>query len=90
MPVHEHLQLRLKNCIQTVLELEPDMEKLALCDAFKEDMHFLKGCLNDIDRMSLSEQEVQRLEKATARFLRELWTPLRGEYIQKNTARVVQ
>ena len=66
------LQLRLKNCIQTILELEPDMRAGVLGRHFDEELTILKDYLQQVDQMNLAEDDVRRLEKATATFLAEL------------------
>lgn len=71
-----HLQIRLKNCLQTILELEPDMAQLSLRVNFQQEIDTLKGYLSEIDQMNLSEEDVLRLERATALFLDELRLPL--------------
>ena len=67
-----HLQLRLKNCLQTILELEPDMAQLSLRVNFQQEIDTLKGYMSEIDQLNLSEEDVLRLERATALFLEEL------------------
>ncbi len=71
-----YLQLRLKNCLQTILEIESDMGKYPLYDALKSDMEILKKYLADVDNLELSEEDVLRLEQATTSFLSELYLPL--------------
>ncbi|MGE9986518.1 hypothetical protein [Desulfovibrio sp. SGI.169] len=66
------LQIRLKNCIQTILELEPDMRAGIWGRHFDEELSTLKGYLQQVDHMHLAEDDVQRLENATASFLAEL------------------
>ncbi len=71
-----HLQLRLKNCLQTILDVETDVAKYPLYGAFKPEMETLKKYLTDIDNLELSEDDVARLEQATTLFLNELYLPL--------------
>ena len=67
------LQLRLKNCIQTILELEPSLCTTGtLGSHFADELHVLKGYLEQIDSMALMEEDVQHLEAVTAAFLAEL------------------
>lgn len=66
------LQLRLKNCIQTILDLEPDMRSGTWGRCFGEELSTLREYLERIDRMDLAEDDVCRLESATAAFLAEL------------------
>lgn len=65
------LQIRLKNCLQTILELEPVMRS-SCRDVLAEDLKTLGNYLGKVDHMQLGEEEVARLERLTDRFLREL------------------
>lgn len=78
------LQLRLKNCIQTILELEPDMRAGIWGRHFDEELSTLKAYLLRVDAMDLAEDDVQRLETATAGFLSELRLPRKGRTQQKH------
>lgn len=64
--------MRLKNCIQTILELEPQMHTHGLEPYFAKEFSALRVFLDQIDRMNLLESDVERLESATATFLSEL------------------
>lgn len=66
------LQVRLKNCIQTILDLEQDMCAGDLGRHFAAELATLRGYLGQVDRMFLEEGDVQRLEKATSALLAEL------------------
>ncbi|MDR2573103.1 MAG: hypothetical protein LBC94_01945 [Desulfovibrio sp.] len=67
------LRIRLRNCIQTILELEPELNVLQLRGKyFNSEISMLKNCLHQVDKMILAEDDVQRLETATANFLAEL------------------
>ena len=77
------LQIRLKNCIQTILDLEPDMRAAIWGRHFDEELSTLKDYLQRVDRMNLAEDDVQRLENATASFLAELRLSRRGQPQQK-------
>lgn len=64
------LQIRLKNCIETILDLRPCMRKLYQT-SFAEDFSRLETFAEKIDAMSLKEDEVERLEEMTAAFIRQ-------------------
>ncbi|MBD5538765.1 MAG: hypothetical protein HDQ94_02025 [Desulfovibrio sp.] len=66
------LQIRLKNCIQTILELEPGMRAAGAGPSFDEDFASLKTFLSRIDSMNLAEEDVRRLEGVTGTLLAEL------------------
>ena len=77
------LQIRLKNCIQTILELAPDMRSGIWGRHFDEELSTLKEYLQQVDHMNLAEDDVQRLENATASFLAELRLSRGGQPQQK-------
>lgn len=62
------LKIRLKNCIQTILELEPGMRNQG-GNFFDEDFLFLKTYLRRIDNMELAEEDVAKMESVVADFL---------------------
>ncbi len=70
------LHVRLKNCLQTILELEPDMSSLHMRTEFRTELETLKEYLNRVEDLDLAEEDVLRLERATANFLDELRLPL--------------
>ena len=65
------LQIRLKNCIQTILDLE--FEGDAYCKwPFIPEFRELKGMLTQVERMPLTEDDVCRMENAAGVFFAEL------------------
>ena len=66
------LQLRLRDCIQTILEREPPMHDNGLEQVFARELDALRAFLEQVDGMTLVEADVCRLETATAVFLSEL------------------
>ncbi|MFT4300733.1 MAG: hypothetical protein QM579_03180 [Desulfovibrio sp.] len=77
------LQVRLKNCIQTILELEPDMKAGVWGRYFDMELSSLKDYLSQVDQMDLAEEDVKRLENATATFLSELKLSRKGNIRKK-------
>lgn len=65
------LQVRLKNCLQTILDLQKILNEQS-SDFFEEDFVFLKNYLARVDTMDLKEEEVLLLENCTSEFLSEL------------------
>ena len=80
------LHIRLKNCIQTILEMEPTMLKNGE-SSFNEDFCRLKSFLGHIEEMDLAEADVLRLESAASSFLRELG---RSSYVFEPGKRIAQ
>ncbi|MDD2966718.1 MAG: hypothetical protein PHN64_04400 [Desulfovibrionaceae bacterium] len=66
------LHIRLKNCLQTILELEPDIQEELRRSAFAQEFTKIRYFLDKVESIDLKEEEVARLEKATATFLAEL------------------
>jgi hypothetical protein len=83
--MQEQRYSRLKNCLQTILELEPELERLHLPEAFRNELTMLKQHLEKIEHIEFYEEDLQRLETATAKFLNELRLPL--SHIQPNVAK---
>jgi len=73
---HDELQSRLRNCLQTILELEPDLEDLEIGHDLMKELNMLKTFMKKLDSVDLEEDDVLRIEKATANFLKELEGPL--------------
>lgn len=67
--------VRITNCLKTILELEPELRKLDLGGSLLDEFDFLKSFLEKVEHLNLSEEEVERIERATARFLGELRLP---------------
>jgi len=73
--MQEQRYSRLKNCLQTILELEPELERLQLPGMFRNDLALLKQHFKKIEYIDFCEEDLQRLEMATAKFLEELRLP---------------
>lgn len=67
---------RISNCLETILELESQLERIELGKSLLEEFDVLKDFLQRIDSVSVSEDDVERVEAATANFLEELRAPL--------------
>ena len=67
---------RITSCLQTILELEPELRKLELGHSLLDEFVVLKSFLEKIDNVELNEEDVERIEEATANFLEELRGPL--------------
>ncbi len=76
MGEHEALQSRLRNCLQTILELEPDLDGLELGHDLMKEFDTLKSFMEKLNVVELQEDDVRRIEIATANFLEELKGPL--------------
>ncbi|MGL4722051.1 MAG: hypothetical protein ACRCV3_01985 [Desulfovibrionaceae bacterium] len=65
------LKCRLKECLQTIIDLEVEIERIELETSFLKELNLLKNFVKKIDTVNLSEEEVLRIESVTEHFLRE-------------------
>ncbi|MFW5730991.1 MAG: hypothetical protein ACOCV7_05020 [Desulfonatronovibrionaceae bacterium] len=75
---HSILKARLKNCLATIVELEPALIRLNLHHELVREFTHLKDIISRISEMEVTSMEVDRIENATELFLRELDIPLSG------------
>lgn len=67
---------RITNCLQTILELEPLLRTIDSGQLLLSEFKVLRAFMDDMDSVSLDEDDVSRIETATERFLQELKTPV--------------
>ena len=70
------LQSRLMNCLETIIELERELERLELGHVLLTEFSQLKTFMEKIDHVMFDEEDVRRIEAATSNFLDELKVPL--------------
>ena len=70
------LAYRLRNCLKTILDLEPELHRLEMGHILLKEFGLLKTFLLKVDTFDLAETDVARIERATASFLSELEQPL--------------
>jgi len=70
------LSARIVNCLQTILELEPLLRSLDTGQLLLSEFKTLKAFLKEMDAIALDEDDVERIETATERFLQELKLPV--------------
>jgi hypothetical protein len=88
--MQEQLYSRLRNCLQTILELEPELERLQLPGTFRSELEVLKQHLDRIRHFEFYEEDLRRLEAATAKFLEELRLPFAHLRTTSTQRRLVQ
>lgn len=86
----QNLIYRISNCLQTILDLEPDLKRLELGHVLLKEFGILKAFLLKIDKFDLEETDVQRIENATASFLEELRAPLEEQDRERSHSRLIQ
>ena len=85
-----NLAARIENCLHTILELEPDLERLQFGHYLLRDFKVLKMFLSQVEDIEVEEQDVLRIEAATENFLRELKEPLAQSDTKRPKKYVVQ
>jgi len=69
-------QVRLLNCLLTIVELEPWIRKLPFDSDLNAEFKYIKKIIKQVKDFDLTEEDVWRIEKATADFLDEIREPL--------------
>lgn len=72
---NEILRSRLKCCLQTIIDLESCMAEMSVGKEMLNELETLKSFMSELDRLSLTEEEVARVEHSTNIFLSELSLP---------------
>lgn len=80
---HE-LKLRLQNCLQTILDLKEDLDSMAFGSSFLPELGSLERFLSSLEKITLSEFEVKRVETATEHFLNEIKMLMDNTHYQKS------
>ena len=86
----DNLSARIENCLHTILELEPDLERLQFGHYLLRDFNILKMFLSHVEEIEVQEQDVVRIEAATENFLKELREPLEQTEDKRPKKYVVQ
>ncbi len=82
------LQARLKNCLLTIVEMEPMLSRISLHHELEKEFKQLKEISRKISSLELSDAEVERIESATEIFLKELEIP--GEFLPQENQKTLQ
>lgn len=69
------LHARLQNCLLTIVELEPALSRLTIHTELIGEFKQLKSILSKIPQLEVSLEEVDRIERATRIFLKEMEVP---------------
>ena len=66
------LNCRLRNCLATILELEGSLEQTQLAAVLQKEFSVLKDVMQRLEKVTVEEHDVHRIEVATSRFLAEV------------------
>lgn len=87
---NRELYSRLHSCLQTILDLEEDLESCNLAGALSNELRMLRGFMDNIKEMELAERDVARIEAATAHFLENLNFPFMTLHDDSDTCKRIQ
>ena len=66
------LQMRLRSCLRAILDFEDELRELDAADPLLAEFATLKDVFERLDSLLVQEDDVQRIEAATASFFKEL------------------
>jgi len=73
------LHLRLRSCLQAILELEPELKTIGAAEPLLSEFSVLKDIYSRLETLIVQEEDVQRIEEATASFFEELKGSIKQE-----------
>ena len=84
------LQLRLRSCLQAILELEPELQSIRAAEPLLSELSVLKEIYGKLETLLIQEEDVKRIEEATANFFEELKGSIKQEGITRSGQRFLQ
>lgn len=84
------LHIRLRSCLQAILELEPELKNLQLAEPLLVEFSALKDIYNRLETLFVQEDDVKRIEDATAHFLEELKGTVKQKSLTRSEQRYLQ
>lgn len=84
------LQLRLRSCLQAILELEPELKNIKTAEPLLTELSVLKEIYGRLETLLIQEADVQRIEEATANFFEELKGSVKQESLPRSGQRFLQ
>ena len=90
MSAAPQLHIRLRSCLQAILELEPELKNLQVAEPLLAEFTVLKDIYNRLETLFVQEDDVRRIEDATAHFLDELKGTVKQESVSRPGQRYLQ
>ncbi len=81
---------RLRSCLQAILELEADLERTSMAEPLLAEFSTLKNIYGKLETLFIQENDVRRIENATAHFLDELCGALPQRAAVREEQRLLQ
>ena len=90
MTTAPQLYLRLQSCLQTILELESELKELPVAQPLLTEFTTLKEIYCRLEKICLQENDVQRIEDATAHLLEELDKSMQSKPLARSGQKYLQ
>lgn len=84
------LYLRLRSCLQAILEFESELKNTRVAEPLLAEFSVLKEIYNRLESLLIQEDDVKRIEDATAHFLKELKGTVKQESLTRSGQRYLQ
>lgn len=85
-----YLQLRLRSCLQAIIELEPELKAIRSAEPLVTELSVLKDIYTRLETLLVEEEDVRRIEEATASFFQELKGSVSQSSIPHSAQRFLQ
>ena len=84
------LHLRLRSCLQAILDLEPELQNIRAAESLLTELSVLKDIYGRLETLFIQEEDVKRIEEATANFFAELKGSIKRESTERPEQRFLQ
>ena len=84
------LHLRLRSCLQAILELESELKTIKTAEPLLSELSVLKDIYGRLETLLIQEEDVQRIEEATASFFEELKGSIKQERLPRSGQNFLQ
>lgn len=84
------LHLRLRSCLQAILDLEPELKNIRAAEPLLTELTVLKEIYNKLETLFIQEEDVRRIEAATASFFEELKGSIKQDSVTRSEQRFLQ
>ena len=84
------LHLRLRSCLQAILDIESELKTIRSAEPLLSELSVLKDIYNRLETLFIQEEDVERIEEATANFFEELKGSIKQESLVRPDQRFLQ
>ena len=84
------LHLRLRSCLQAIIDLEPELQSIHAAEPLLMELSVLKDIYGRLETLLIQEEDVRRIEEATASFFEELKGSIKPESPSRSGQRFLQ